>query len=414
MSRMIWPRGKMLFLLSILVLWLLIGVSVKMLVIAGFIAPLPPTPVIEQFTDQELSLAELTGKGSVSMDSAYSFLKSRIVRPDGHVNLVFPINSSRNNFDDSNYTNSEAVSYFMLISATMNDRSSFDTALNFATTRMAHPDFGYLMWRLNDKDVAVGNDRNIASDADLRAISALAIARQSWPSGDYSSATKSLAKSMERVAITPDFYFAPYGGVRDGALWTADEVWLSYSDFNAFRFLSKEYGNPWTRVYDNMKSATLKSQLPSGLYNSVLASDRKTFSSLDGNNSYSINSLWVMVRASESQDKDLIDSSRKSLAVYKRNFVSHGRIVTSYDSLGNPLSRDESPWAYALVARAAINLGDEDFARSMIDKLLSYQDDDSASSSFGAFIEGSEGNLRSTQFTQQESLLTLQRLVKGV
>lgn len=268
---------------------------------------------------------------------------------------------------------------------------------NFLNQKMINPELDYLMWKLDERDTASGNDRNTASDADLRVITSLFLAEEEWQDHqqggwqgkNYTVMIDRLVKGLETVGVTDDYYLAPYGGINDNGLWKAQEVWISYIDFEALRKLSLRYGNPWTRVYENMKQAVLEAQIPSGLYNSTLNPDRTTSSSLDNGN-YSINSLWIMVRSAESKDPELSPSAKKALAVYKKSFAKNTRIVTSYTSDGEEASNDESPWAYALVARAAIELGDNEFAESMINKMITYQDLNPKSNNYGAILEGSE------------------------
>jgi len=49
------------------------------------------------------------------------------------------------------------------------------------------------------------------------------------------------------VGVTKEGYLAPYGGVSgENATWTANEVWLSYSDFTVFRALAERRELPGT------------------------------------------------------------------------------------------------------------------------------------------------------------------------
>ena len=97
---------------------------------------------------------------------------------------------------------------------------------------------------------------------------------------------------------------------------------------------------------------------------------------------------------------------------YKKKFAQDGELYSLYSSNGDALSPSDTPWAYALVGRAAIELGDKDFAEKMVNKMLDKQVMDS-SQLYGSFPEGIKNGVRVGQFTMQESILTLQQFIKN-
>jgi endo-1,4-beta-D-glucanase Y len=273
---------------------------------------------------------------------------------------------------------------------------------------MIYPKVGYMMWRLTSNDSVIGDGSNIASDADLRTIKALLIAERQWRDSKYTEMIDQLASGIKKVAITKDNYLAPYGGVSgQTATWTANEVWLSYTDFTVLNELSNRFGPPWTIVYVNMKKASLKAQLVNGLYNSMLTESRQYGNGIDAGG-YSINSMWMMVRNAESSDKELMQAANKSLQFYKNKYQVDGELYATYGSNGDALSPADTPWVYALVGRAAIALDDKEFSDQMIKKLIEKQINNSSSQFFGAFPEDYKNKTRVGQFTMQESILTMQ------
>ncbi|HLP79477.1 MAG TPA: hypothetical protein VK158_02500, partial [Acidobacteriota bacterium] len=156
-----------------------------------------------------------------------------------------------------------------------------------------------------------------------------------------------------------------------------------------------------------MKDAVLGAQIQNGLYNSMLTQSRHYGNGIDAGG-YSINSLWIMVRNAESGDLQLMESANKSLQFYRNKMVIDSELYAQYDSTGNPLSPTDTPWVYALVARAAIALNDREFSDLMIEKLLEHQNLDSQSWLYGSFPEGYAQDTRVGQFTMQESILSLQ------
>jgi len=372
------------------------------------------------------------------LDAAVSFFKNDFVKSSGHIDLYIPMIERSNpdtqpNVDANtnvanpsnissnlslpeglydNRTNSEAISYYLLWAANANDSQDFNTELQFLKSKMMQPNFGYIMWRLESNDTVKGDGSNDASDADLRVIKALMIAQDNWPYATYSDVIDNISSGLEKVAVTDDKYLAPYGGASgQTSTWKANEVYLSYTDFTVLKELSLRYGDPWRSVYANMKAATLKAQIANGLYNSQLTIDRVYGNGIDGGG-YGINSLWMMVRNAESNDPELMASANKSLQFYKSKFIVDGELYGMYGSNGDALSPTDTPWAYALAGRAAIELNDPDFAKQMIAKLLEHQVNDNASLYYGAFPEDYKSSKRIGQFTMQESILTMQDYLK--
>lgn len=407
MTSNFWPRSKVFALLGIVLFYVVLGLALKFSVDAGLIAKMPPSPVELEITDSGMEINPVSV--SSNLDAAYSFLKNNLVRNKGHTILYLPIG---NNSLMDNRTNSEAVSYRLLLAAQAKDKKMFEEQLEFIKTKMLHPKFGYIMWRLESNESVVDDGSNIATDADLRAIKALLIAEEQWNDKEYTYMIGQLADGLEKTAITKDKLLAPYAGVSgEDSVWSANEIWLSYADFTVFRELSRRRGEPWTSLYENMKSSVLKAQIHNGLYNSMLTEKREYGNGIDGGG-YSINSMWLMVRNAESDDPELRASANKSLQFYKAKFFGDAELYAKYSSNGDAMSPHDTPWVYALVGRAAIALDDAEFSQKMIEKLLEKQVINRNSPFFGSFPEGYGSEQVVGQFTMQESMLTLQDYTK--
>ncbi|HLC32382.1 MAG TPA: glycosyl hydrolase family 8 [Candidatus Nanoarchaeia archaeon] len=396
------PKAKLFVLGGIVLLYIVTGLTLKFLADKGV---LEKTPLPDEMAGDFMPVTP-------RLAAAEAFFTGSIARPDGHVNLYYAKNST---FAQDNATNSEAMSYYLLWTAQGNDKKSFDTALDFVQDRMLHPHGEYMQWRVESNGSIVNDGSNIATDADLRAVRALLIAENQWGDSRYSLMIDSLASGIERMGITHDGLLAPYAGLSGEKPWTAKEVWLSYSDFTVFRELSSRRGEPWTGLYAKMVNKTLDAQIANGLYNSELTQEREYGNGIDGGG-YGINSMWIMVRMAESSDPILQASANRSLQFYKKQFEINDELFSLYNSNGDALQPSDTPWVYALVGRAALALGEAEFGEEMVNKLLDMQVNDTASSLYGAFPEGSERDLRVGQFTMQESILTLQEYVrvKGV
>ncbi len=399
------PKGKLMIILLVPLVYILFSFFISYLVITGNLQRLPPTPQEVVGIDSE-SFQVFSGGFLPDLEAAQIFVSQKLMRENGHIDLYYVGNLS-NVPQGARNTNSEAASYYLLWSAKERDKEAFDKQLDFIEKNMIHPTQGYMMWRLEPDDAVIGDGSNIATDADLRMIKALLIAEEQWGDKRYTQLIDKTAASLEKIAVTQDQMMAPYGGASgETGIWKTEEVWLSYTNFEVYRALALRRGEPWRSVYYNMRGAVLNAQLSSGVYNTRLDSERKQLNLDEAH--YSINSLWVMVRAAESKDPELQGSAKKSLEFYKRAFARDGKLFTSYDGGGIPASDSDSPWVYALVGRAAVALADEEFSTEMMRKLAEFQDKDPNSELYGAFLEGFENESVAGQFTNQESILTIQ------
>jgi len=407
------------WLLGIVFLYAFIALTFAVLIASGTIIRAPPLIAAAVGSD---SIPDVP-KNSVlpHLQSAQNFMNTNMINKSGHIYLyiapsfITARNSSEvyNNLNISSdvndfNTNSEAASYYLLWTAEADDKDRFDKELQFVKTYMIYPKIGYLMWRLTPNDSIINDGANIASDADLRTIKALLIAEKQWHNSSYTDMISQVASGISKVAITKDNYLAPYGGVSgETSTWTANEIWLSYTDFSVLNELSNRFGAPWTAIYTNMKRASLNAQIANGLYNSMLTESRQYGNGIDAGG-YSINSMWMMVRNSESADTELMRSANKSLQFYKNKYQIDGELYATYGSNGDALSAADTPWVYALVGRAAVALNDKEFSDEMIQKLIEKQVNDNSSLSFGSFPEDYKNYTRIGQFTMQESILTMQ------
>jgi endo-1,4-beta-D-glucanase Y len=407
------PKYKILILCSVVLLYVLTAVAVQGLLRQGMLARLPPTPLDRAGND---TYEPIPLNIYQQLQAAQQFTNTKLTRANGHVDLYWFEKGKAGNssvfYAQHNNTNSEAISYALLIAAQAGDKESFDRELLYMERHMLQPEYGYLMWRLEANGTALGEGTNIAPDADLRAIKALLIAEDRWGERKYTAMIDRIAHGVEEVAVTNDGLLAAYGGVSGpGSTWTTNEVYLAYIDFSVVEELGERRGEPWLTMHQKTKQAVLSAQIHNGLYNSQLTETREYGNGIDGG-AYSINSMWLMIRNAESGDPELRASAQRSLDFYKQRFQIDGQLYTSYDSTGNALSGGDAPWVYALVGRAAVALGDKTFADAMINKLVAGQVTDEASPLYGAFPEGGGVESRVGQFTMQESIITLQDYLK--
>lgn len=387
-------KKRIIIIATLLILYAMAGVGTWLALQEGVVEPLEPEE------DPRAVPENLSGRVFL----AHEYLGEHMVREDGLVRLyVIPEESS---YSAKTQTNSEAMSYHLYASAVAQDKTTFDWLLDFLEMHMLHPTTGHIMWRLESDLSVVDDGSNMASDAELRAIKALLLAEDQWGDTRYTELIVTLARAVENMAVTEDGYLAPYAGVgQRNTTWTSTEVWLSYMDFPVASEMATRRGEPWQTMHGNMKQAYLQAQLPGvALYNSELTTERAFGNNIDGNG-YGINSLWMMVRAAESDDPQLQRSAQRALNFYKKRWQLDNELYSLYNSNGDPLSPFDTAWVYALVGRTAVALEEEDFADALMKRLLQHQQ---LTGEFaGAIPEGGKNDLRVGQFTMHESLITL-------
>lgn len=395
---------KLILLFAIIIVYVAVAVTLVVLTKSGIITKAPYVPeVVDTSEDSEMAIPYKDPASS--LDAAIYYLNTNLRRQNGHIELYKPLYNKT--VQQRDHTNSEAISYYLQIMAQEGDKTRFDQELGFVERYMLHPKIGYMMWRLNSNGIADGEGQNIAPDADLRALRALYIAKDLWGDPKYDKMITKLTLGLEKVAIK-DGVLVAYGGYSD-KVWQAPESYLSYSDFQVYDRLANTRGGVWIDVAQKMRNITLGAQIWNGLYNSVYLLDGGYGSHIDGGH-YSINSLWIMVRFAESGDPVLMESARRSLSFYRKEYAERGLVYNAYTSSGEPANRDQSPWNYALIARAAAALGEDSFAQVMHGRMLEFQNMQRGSPYFGAIIEGSGYDQVVGQFTMQESILTMQEI----
>jgi endo-1,4-beta-D-glucanase Y len=122
---------------------------------------------------------------------AREFLR-RYVEPDGRVVR----------HDQGGDTVSEGQAYAMLLAVVVEDRATFDRAWTWARVNLARDD-GLLAWHWADGRVV---DAQPATDADLDAAWALALAERRWPGGGYADSARVLVRGVDasEVGRMPD------------------------------------------------------------------------------------------------------------------------------------------------------------------------------------------------------------------
>jgi endoglucanase len=152
-------------------------------------------------------------------------------------------------------TVSEGQAYALLFALVGNDRTGFDTVLEWTRNNLAHGDLGHSLPAWKWGRAADGRwtvlDPNSASDADVWMSYALAEAARLWHVEAYGNISRALSESIlrEEVALVPGLGSALLPGPRG---FVSGEIWrlnASYSPIQALRLVARQSGNPlWDEV----------------------------------------------------------------------------------------------------------------------------------------------------------------------
>jgi endoglucanase len=156
---------------------------------------------------------------------------------------------------DQRITVSEGQAYALLFALVGNDRTGFDTVLEWTRNNLAHGDLGHSLaawkWGLAADGRWTVLDANSASDADLWMSYALAEAARLWRTETYGNISRALSESIlrEEVALVPGLGSTLLPGPRG---FVSGEIWrlnASYSPIQALRVVSRQSGNAlWDEV----------------------------------------------------------------------------------------------------------------------------------------------------------------------
>jgi endo-1,4-beta-D-glucanase Y len=272
-----------------------------------------------------------------------SFL-DRYVRDDGRVVRT----------DQGGDTVSEGQAYAMLLSVAAGDSDRFARVWGWTRTHLRRPD-GLLSWRWADGRV-VGDEP--ATDADLDAARALALAADRFDEPEYRVASRALMRAI----VKGDTTWAADRTVLVGGPWARGQAVVnpSYWSPRAFQELGFE------KVAESSRQLTerlLESGLPPDWARvepyGIVASGPPS----GGDAAYSYDAVRLPVRLAESCE----EADRQLAAKLWPKLRDHpGAARRSLD--GTPETADEHPAALVGAAAAAQAAGDDRAADSLLDR----------------------------------------------
>lgn len=156
--------------------------------------------------------------------------------------------------DQGGDTISEGQAYGMLIAVALDDRSTFDRIWSWTREHLQRDD-GLLAWRWQDGAVT---DPMPATDADVDAAHALALAASTFRSPTYAGAATAMAESI----VAHEVIAGERGPVAVAGPWAVEQRWVnpSYGDPVAFAALAELTGDEtWASLDDAARRIAIQS-----------------------------------------------------------------------------------------------------------------------------------------------------------
>lgn len=299
--------------------------------------------------NSNLSSEQRTAPQEAAIASSKHFLDA-YVDPDGRVVRR----------DQGNDTVSEGQAYAMLIALAIGDRARFDSAWNWAKANLVQPS-GLMAWNWSNGQVV---DNQPATDADMDAARALAVAARQFDDPRYADEAKELATAILRdqtldavQSKTPVLLAGP---------WATDAPYFtnpSYHSPRTFDELNRLTANPrWSALNKAERQRTERLlvgdndsvRLPSD-WARVEVDGRVSPSPAPGKASdepkYSFDAVRLPIRLAESCDAADQEQARKIWSVLNRQQKT--RTAASLSLSGEVIDSNETAIAAAASAAGA-------------------------------------------------------------
>jgi hypothetical protein len=286
---------------------------------------------------------------------------------------------------------SETAGLAMQYAVLADDRALFDGQLDFGRKKMIGP-YGLYYWKIShDGELVAGTSATID---DLRIVGAALAAAGQWKAPAYKTFALDIADNVQKYAVAD-------GVLRDFLNWRdygepvkADTLQLSYIEAAVLRELA-EHEAVWQGVAQKTGAILLGGRRPSGLFFEQYNFAKGRY---EGERQNMINQLYCALFALE------LETGPHPFAEWlRKRFLADGELYAQYDSgTGEPTETFESTSVYALAARYAFRVGDDELGEALMKKLLEFQNRNPLSPMYGGF---SDDEVYS--FDNFEALLTL-------
>jgi len=286
---------------------------------------------------------------------------------------------------------SESMGLLMLYAVQENDKDLFDQQFTLTIRALLEPTY-LVKWRIKD------SDRNLsmssASIDDLRIARALILAKELWGDEKYSVFLDKISEDMLQLNLSSGQLTNYYNHETEE---TGTIIDLSYLDLRTMAILSKT-DSKWVRPLGHglttIKGGYISDTFP--LYHRSYDVENEAYIKVNTINI--IDSLTTMLHLSEVGELE-----QNSVDWLYKQLIEVGHIYIQYDVNGKQTSQLESTAAYALVARLAKAVGDQQLYKLAIAKMSLYQIKDKSSVLYGAF--GDDQTLQVFSYDNLQALL---------
>jgi endoglucanase len=256
--------------------------------------------------------------------------------------------------DQGGDTVSEGQAYAMLLAVAGDDRDRFDKVWGWTRAHLLQSD-GLLAWRWADGHVASDQP---ATDADLDAARALALAADRFHQPSYGDASRKLVRAIVRDETT----WAADRAVLTAGPWARDQAMVNPSYWSPRAY--QELGFP--KIAESSRTLTerlVAKGLPPDWARVQPDGIAPSGPPPGGDAVYSFDAVRVPIRLAES-----CDPADRALAAQMWPRLQHDPGAERRSLDGTPQTSDEHPAALAGAAAAAQAAGDRDAAGKLLDR----------------------------------------------
>lgn len=320
------------------------------------------------------------------------FITKKMSSQDGGIYTNFLDTNASGDLAGGHQILSESEGIIMLYYIKTNNKEAFDKHFEIVTNKFLMDD-GLIRWRISEKTNEV-NDVSASID-DLRIMRSLLYAYSKWKDEKYinifEKINNGLLKNNIYNGMITNFYDSQ-SKVLD------DNINLSYIDLYTMEIIAKGEKNYWKKIktkgLEIINSGYISDELP--VYKKSYNLKVKKY---DKDNKINmIDSLMVVLHLSE------IGQQKSRTISWIKEQINSGALYGEYDVVtAQKMSNIESTAIYALTARIAKNIDDDELYNKSIEKMITLQIKNTNSDIYGSF--GDEKTLMVFSFDNLQALL---------
>ncbi|GAB6169718.1 hypothetical protein JCM1393_21780 [Clostridium carnis] len=310
---------------------------------------------------------------TIGEEALYKFVKESLMDENGGIYTNFKDSISEGDITKGHNVLSESQGMLLNYYLYKNDSEEFKNNFKYIKENMMLKN-GLISWRIEGKEPSEVS----ATIDDLRILKSLLIASVQFDSFTYRYNAMKISNGIYKKLIT------------DGKLIDFEDNYgksklstLCYQDLSAIKLLSS-VNKKWDEVYKNslniINEGFISKELP--LYKKYYDNENKRYD--DEDNVETLLSMLVILNKIEA-----LEDVKVSIDWIKENLKYKGYISNSYNISNNTESKIESTSIYAVIAKIAKEINDEELYNMAINKMNVFQVNNKESKIYGAFGEES-------------------------